>query len=195
MNVRTFYYILLLLPSVVLARRQMVVVNVESKVPVRDVRISTDGGQEIRTSWDGLFALPDSFRRLDFHHPDFERRYVLSSELKGDTIFLIPNVNALREVVIYGERRFDKRMAQMLKPSPQQLERDKLPQVIPAGPNVLAIAAWLYENLYGKKREKRLARKKALEKVRKQEAELQERWDSLEKKLYFSDMPISLEYW
>ena len=66
---------------------------------------------------------------------------MLSSELKGDTIFLIPNVNALREVVIYGERRFDKRMAQMLKPSPQQLERDKLPQVIPAGPNVLAIAA------------------------------------------------------
>ena len=221
MNVRTFYYILLLLPSVVLAQRQMVVVNVESKVPVRDVKISTDGGQELRTSWDGLFALPDSFRRLDFHHPDFERRYVLSSELKGDTIFLIPNVNALREVVIYGERRFDKRMAQMLKPSPQQQERDKLPQVIPAGPNVLAIAAWLYENLYGKKREKRLARKKALEKVRKQEAELQERWDSLEKevigfqsrlfsalpapvplyfervalKLYCSDMPISLEYW
>ena len=92
MNVRTFYYILLLLPSVVLAQRQMVVVNLESKVPVRDVKISTDGGQELRTSWDGLFELPDSFRRLDFHHPDFERRYVLSSELKGDTIFLIPNV-------------------------------------------------------------------------------------------------------
>ena len=181
MNVRTLYCILLLLPSVVLAQRQMVVVNLESKVPVRDVKISTDGGQELRTSWDGLFALPDSFRRLDFHHPDFERRYVLSSELKGDTIFLIPNVNALREVVIYGERRFDKRMVQMLKPSPQQ-QRDKLPQVIPAGPNVLAIAAWLYENIYGKKREKRLARKKALNEVRKQEAELQERWDSLEKK-------------
>jgi hypothetical protein len=54
--------------------------------------------------------------------------------------------------------------------------------VIPAGPNVLAIAAWLYENLYGKKREKRLARKKALNEVRKQENALQERWDSLEKK-------------
>ena len=182
MNVRTLYCLLLLLPSAVLAQRRMVVVNVESKVPVRDVRISADGGQEMRTSWDGLFALPDSFRRLDFHHPDFERRYVLRGELKGDTIFLIPNMNALREVVIYGERRFDKRMAQMLKPSPQQQERDKLPQVIPAGPNVLAIAAWLYENLYGKKREKRLARKKALNEVRKQEATLQERWDSLERK-------------
>ena len=182
MNVRTLYYILLLLPSVTLAQRQMVVVNVESKVPVRDVRISADSGQEMLTTWDGLFALPDSFQRLDFHHPDFERRYVLRSEIKGDTIFLIPNINALREVVIYGERRFDKRIAQMLRPSPQQQERDKLPQVIPAGPNVLAIAAWLYDVIYGKKREKRLARKKALNEVRKQEAELQERWDSLEKK-------------
>jgi hypothetical protein len=149
---------------------------------VRDVRISADSGQEMLTTWDGLFALPDSFQRLDFHHPDFERRYVLRSEIKGDTIFLIPNINALREVVIYGERRFGKRMAQMLKPSPQQLERDKLPQVIPSGPDVLAIATWLYENIYGKKHKKRLARKKALEKVRKQETELQERWDSLETK-------------
>jgi len=182
MNVRTLYYILLLLPSVTLAQRQMVVVNVESKVPVRDVRISADSGQEMLTTWDGLFALPDSFQRLDFHHPDFERRYVLRSEIKGDTIFLIPNINALREVVIYGERRFGKRIAQMLRPSPQQQERDKLPQVIPAGPNVLAIAAWLYDVIYGKKREKRLARKKALNEVRKQEAALQERWDSLEKK-------------
>lgn len=182
MNVRSLYYILLLLPSVTLAQRRMVVVNVESKVPVRDVIVSADGGQEMRTTWDGLFALPDSFQRLDFRHPDFERRYVLCSEIKGDTIFLIPNMNALREVVIYGERRFDKRMAQMLRPSPQQQERDKLPQVIPAGPNVLAIAAWLYDVIYGKKREKRLARKKALNEVRKQEAELQERWDSLEKK-------------
>lgn len=55
MNVRTLYCILLLLPSVALAQRQMVVVNLESKVPVRDVKISTDGGQELRTSWDGLF--------------------------------------------------------------------------------------------------------------------------------------------
>ena len=100
MNVRTLYYILFLLPSVVFAQRQMVVVNVESKVPVRDVRISADSGQEMLTTWDGLFALPDSFQRLDFHHPDFERRYVLRSEIKGDTIFLIPNINALREVVI-----------------------------------------------------------------------------------------------
>ena len=140
MNVHSLYYILLLLPSVTLAQRRMVVVNVESKVLVRDVVVSADGGQEMRTTWDGLFALPDSFLRLDFRHPDFERRYVLCSEIKGDTIFLISNMNALREVVIYGERRFDKRIAQMLRPSPQQQERDKLPQVIPAGPNVLAIA-------------------------------------------------------
>ena len=103
MNVRTLYYILLLLPSVVFAQRQMVVVNVESKVPVRDVRISADSGQEMLTTWDGLFALPDSFQRLDFHHPDFERRYVLRSEIKGDTIFLIPNINAPIRVTVVSK--------------------------------------------------------------------------------------------
>ena len=184
MNTPTTFYLImmLLLPLEVQAQRQIVVVNVESKVPVRDVRVSTDGGKEMHTGWDGLFTLPDSFQRLDFRHPDFERRYVLHSELEGDTIFLIPNIHALREVVIYGERRFDKRMADMLKPSPQQVERDKLPQVVPSGPDVLAIAIWLYGIVYGKKQEKRLARKKALKEVRKQEAEYQQRWDALEGK-------------
>ena len=45
MNVRSLYYILLLLPSVTLAQRRMVVVNVESKVPVRDVVQSAKAGR------------------------------------------------------------------------------------------------------------------------------------------------------
>ena len=112
MNLTIVQILLLLVPStVVMAQKNMVVVNVESKVPIRDVKVCTDAGQETRTSWDGSFVMPDSFLRIDFMHPDFERRYVLKSELSGDTIFLIPNTNALREVVIYGERRFEKRMA------------------------------------------------------------------------------------
>ena len=114
MKLTIAHIMLLLMPSsVVMAQQRLVVVNVESKVPIRDVRVCTDNGREVRTSWDGSVAVPDSFLRIDFLHPDFERRYVLKSELHGDTIFLIPNTNALHEVVIYGERRFDKRMAQI----------------------------------------------------------------------------------
>ena len=44
-----------MLSSELLAQRQMVVVNIESKVPVRDVIVSADDGREVRSSWNGLF--------------------------------------------------------------------------------------------------------------------------------------------
>lgn len=163
----------------IMAQRQMVVVNVESKVPVRDVRVCTDHHQEVRTAWDGTFVVPDSFMRLDFLHPGFERRYILHSELHGDTIFLIPNLNALHEVVIYGERRFEKRMAQILKPSPQQIERDKLPKYVPAGINPLGLLLLVYNLTLRDKVNDHIRRKKALKEVRKKEEEFQQKWDSL----------------
>jgi len=180
MNLTIVRILLLLVPSsVVMAQHNMVVVNVESKVPIRDVRVCTDDGQEIHTSWDGSFVMPDSFLRIDFLHPDFERRYVLKSELKGDTIFLIPNINALREVVIYGERRFEKRMAQILKPSPQQIERDKMPKFVPAGISPLGVLLLIYDLTLRKKVEDKVRRKKALKEVRKKEEEFKQKWDSL----------------
>lgn len=179
---RTLYIICLqLLSSGLLAQRQMVVVNVESKVPIREVIVSADNGREMKTSWDGLFEVPDSFERIDFRHPDFEHRYMLTSELLGDTIFLIPNTNALREVVIYGERRFDKRMTSMMQSTPQQkldavLERIK----IPTGFNPIGFALWIYDLTMRQKVEDRQRRKRALKDVRKQEADYEQMWNSLE---------------
>lgn len=179
---RTLYIICLqLLSSGLLAQRQMVVVNVESKVPIREVIVSADNGREMRTSWDGLFEVPDSFERIDFRHPDFEHRYMLTSELLGDTIFLIPNTNALHEVVIYGERRFDKRMTSMMQSTPQQkldavLERIK----IPTGFNPIGFALWIYDLTMRQKVEDRQRRKRALKDVRKQEADYEQMWNSLE---------------
>ena len=182
MSSRTLYIICLqLLSSELLAQRQMVVVNVESKVPIREVIVSADNGREMRTSWDGLFEVPDSFERIDFRHPDFEHRYMLTSELLGDTIFLIPNTNALHEVVIYGERRFDKRMTSMMQSTPQQkldavLERIK----IPTGFNPIGFALWIYDLTMRQKVEDRQRRKRALKDVRKQEADYEQMWNSLE---------------
>ena len=173
---------LLLIASTCVEAQQFIVADMESRVPLRDVLVYTDNNQNTKTIWDGTFSLKEGFDRISFSHPLYEKRYVLKSELKGDTIFLLPKRNTLREVVIYGERRFDKRMAEMIKPSPQQVERDKLPKVIPPGPDVLAIALWIFENTLGKKIEKRKHRKNELKKVRQKEAEYQQRWDSLEGK-------------
>ena len=171
--------------------QQFVVADMESRVPIRDVLIHTNDNQDTKSCWDGTFSLHEGFDKIMFSHLNYEKRYVLKSELKGDTIWLMPRMNALREVVIYGERRFDKRMEQMRKSGLDQSVDAQLARIkIPSGPNVLAIASWLFENTFGKNLEKRARRKRALKVVRQQEAEYQQRWEALEGRNEDKPIPI-----
>lgn len=171
--------------------QQFVVADMESRVPIRDVLIHTNDNQDTKSCWDGTFSLHEGFDKIMFSHLNYEKRYVLKSELKGDTIWLMPRMNALREVVIYGERRFDNRMEQMRKSGLDQSVDAQLARIkIPSGPNVLAMASWLFENTFGKNLEKRARRKRALKVVRQQEAEYQQRWDALEGRNEDKPIPI-----
>ena len=171
--------------------QQFVVADMESRVPIRDVLIHTNDNQDTKSCWDGTFSLHEGFDKIMFSHLNYEKRYVLKSELKGDTIWLMPRMNALREVIIYGERRFDKRMEQMRKSGLDQSVDAQLARIkIPSGPNVLAIASWLFENTFGKNLEKRARRKRALKVVRQQEAEYQQRWEALEGRNEDKPIPI-----
>lgn len=169
----------LLAVSLSAGAQQFVVANLESRVPIRDVLVYTDDHQQTKSHWDGTFSLKEGFGRINFSHPQYLDRYVLKSELKGDTIYLLPSMHTLDEVVIYGRRRFDDRMSNMFKPSPQQVLDAQLQQAIPDGFNPIGFALWLYEKTLAKKVERRSQRKKALREVRRKEAELQEKWDSL----------------
>ena len=171
--------IMLLLPwsAGMMAQRKLVVASLESRIPQRDVKVRIDNGSEIRTPWNGQIEVPDSFRRIDLCHPKFQRRYVLRGELRSDTIFLIPAINALDEVVILGKDRQKEMMANIMRtPTPST---PQLPQVIATGPNVLAMMAWIFEHTLGPKLEARYRRKQALKKVRAQELEYERRWDAL----------------
>ena len=169
----------LLAVSLSAGAQQFVVANLESRVPIRDVLVYTDDNQQTKSNWDGTFSLKEGFGRINFSHPQYLDRYVLKSELKGDTIYLLPSMHTLDEVVIYGRRRFDDRMSNMFKPSPQQVLDAQLQQAIPDGFNPIGFALWLYEKTLAKKVERRSQRKKALRDVRRKEAELQEKWDTL----------------
>lgn len=171
--------------------QQFVVADMESRVPIRDVLIHTNDNQDTKSCWDGTFSLHEGFDKIMFSHLNYEKRYVLKSELKGDTIWLMPRMNALREVIIYGERRFDNRMEQMRKSGLDQSVDAQLARIkIPSGPNVLAIASWLFENTFGKNLEKRARRKRALKVVRQQEVEYQQRWEALEGRNEDKPIPI-----
>ena len=172
----------LLATSVCAEAQQFVVADMESRVPIRDVFIHTNDNQNTQSKWDGTFSLKEGFTRINVSHLNYEKRYVLTSELKGDTIWLMPRMNALREVVIYGERRFDNRMAQMMKTRADQNLDAQLARIkIPAGFNPLGFASWLYDLTFRKSVEERARRKKALKEVRKQEEEYEQRWDALER--------------
>ena len=171
--------------------QQYVVADMESRAPIRDVLIHTNDNQDTKSCWDGTFSLHEGFDKIMFSHLNYEKRYVLKSELKGDTIWLMPRMNALREVVIYGERRFDNRMEQMRKSGLDQSVDAQLARIkLPSGPNVLAIASWLFENTLGKNLQKRARRKQALKAVRQQEAEYQQRWEALEGRNEDKPIPI-----
>lgn len=178
---RKLLMVSMLAASVCAEAQQFVVADMESRVPIRDVIIHTNDNQDTKSQWDGTFSLKEGFERISFSHLNYEKRYVLKSELKGDTIFLMPNMHALREVVIYGERRFDKRIAQMMTTRPDQNLDAQLARIkVPTGFNPIGFGLWLYDKTFRKSVDDRARRKKALKEVRKQEAEYQQRWDALE---------------
>ncbi len=168
---------LLLWGSEVFAQRKLVVASLESKAPQRDIKVRVDNGDEIVTPWSGEIEVPDSFKRITLSHPRFQHRYVLHDELKNDTIYLIPTLHAIDEVVVYGTDRSKQMMANIMRPAiPKEVP---LPQVVPAGPNVLAMLGWLFEKTVAPKIEAKQRRKRALKVVRQKEQEYEAKWDAL----------------
>lgn len=160
-----------------IAQRRLVVASLESKTPQRDIKVRIDNGPEMVTPWNGEIEVPDSFKRITLSHPKFQHRYVLHNELHNDTIFLIPALHAVDEVVVLGKDRRKEMMANILRPTTPK--EPQLPQVVMPGPNILAMMAWLYEMTVGPKIEARHRRKQALKVVRQKEKEYEEKWDAL----------------
>lgn len=127
--------------------QQLVVADMESKVPIRDILIYTDDNQETKSNWDGTFSLKKGYKKISFSNPNYEGRYVTKEELKGDTIYLIPKMNALREVVIYGQRKSltEKTGVMLSKVDAQLIGAGN------GGANLLGLLALAYDEIWGKK--------------------------------------------
>ena len=96
---------LLFLPLTIGAQIKGVVVSTETRIPVRDVVITTDKGERTVTAWDGTFQLKDTtFHQFTCGNAHYLRRTVYREELT-DTLTLIPNINSLNEVVVIGHAR------------------------------------------------------------------------------------------
>lgn len=87
------------------AQRRVVVRDMETKMPLKDVQVFVNGetAERIVTDYKGECEIPDTIRSLMFCHRQYERRLMDSCEV-GDTIELLPNINKVDEVVIIGHR-------------------------------------------------------------------------------------------
>lgn len=161
MKMRYISYILLTLwclcPFHVRAQMDVVVADIESGVPVRDVKIYTDSGSVVMTDYRGMAHIDRPFSGATVTHPKYLSTTVLRHELV-DTLFLLPKANTLNEVVVWGEAR------KGIKSMVSSATRDA-PLYAPPG----GLATFDFFNMFKKKPLNRRARKK--------NQELLENWD------------------
>lgn len=82
-------------------QRRLVVVDVETRVPIRGVNVVSSAVRADTTDWQGYVVVADSCRTLSFSHVKYESRILNLEEIK-DTVFLISKLMGLNEVVVFG---------------------------------------------------------------------------------------------
>lgn len=106
MNIRTVMIILLaaVCPGI-MAQRQWIVTDAETGVPVRDVQVFFNGDKTRRvvTDYRGTVILPDTARFIQMSHPKYETLMADTATVR-DTVFLLPNIRRLNELVVVGHR-------------------------------------------------------------------------------------------
>jgi hypothetical protein len=154
------FTLLLLFMSVVtqaFAQRRLVVVDVETLIPVVGANVVSKDGNTTTDSL-GYFSVSDSCRSLAFSHVNYEPRMINLTEVR-DTVYLISKLLNVREVVVFGHGPHDvlpEALKKQLKISKTEAE---LAAANPSGVNLLPLLARLIPKKWRKsKKEERMKR-------------------------------------
>lgn len=144
--------------TLAVAQRRLVVVDVETLIPVAGANVVTADGNTTTDSL-GYFSISDSCRTMAFSHVNYEPRIINRQEVR-DTVFLISKLLNIREVVVFGHGSRDV-LPEVLK---RQLKIGKteaeLASIDPSsGGNLLALVGKLIPKKWRRnKKEERLRR-------------------------------------
>lgn len=109
------FYILLLTAFSVHAQeqkdslRKFVVADMETRVPIRDVVVTTGSGYKDTTNYRGVCYIPVQFDTLTIAKPNYLTERLLPKETK-DSTYLIPNSKRLSEVTVWGKQEYNGKM-------------------------------------------------------------------------------------
>ena len=90
---------LLLLEIKVYAQRTVTVLDMDNRLPIKDVSIKADGNRSTTTDYLGRAVIPVVFDSISFSHVRYEHEQLRFHEL-GDTMYLLPLEHMLPEVVV-----------------------------------------------------------------------------------------------
>ena len=111
---RLVLYCLAALSVSTFAQKRLVVVDVETRTPIRGVNVQSSAHRVDTTSYQGFIIIPDSCRTLLLTHVNYESR-ILNLDEVNDTIFLISKLMGLNEVVVIGHGKGEDRLKELKK--------------------------------------------------------------------------------
>ena len=158
---KIFRPLLLLLVTAVVsqafAQRRLVVVDVETLVPVIGANVVSADGNTTTDSL-GYFSVSDSCRSLAFSHVNYEPRMINLTEVR-DTVYLISKLLNVREVVVFGHGPHDVLPEALKKQLKINKTEAELAAANPGGANLLPLLTRLIPKKWRKnKKEERMKR-------------------------------------
>ena len=85
------------------AQTKGVIADMESRKPLRDVTVHSSANEIVKTNYLGRFVLISTFTSVTITCKGFLSRTLNRDEMQRDTIFLLPRMSELDEVVIYAK--------------------------------------------------------------------------------------------
>ena len=92
-------------PTMAMVSDTVVVIDLETGLPLRDVKFFTNTGEMRQTDYRGRFVLPDStFQSATLTHGKYLNRVLERYEIT-DTLEMLPSASSLGDVVVWGKDR------------------------------------------------------------------------------------------
>lgn len=131
------------------AQRRLVVVDVETLVPVDGANVVCNG-LSAQTDTLGTITVPDTCQSLLFSHVNYESRLINLEEVR-DTVFLISKLLNLKEVVVFGQAPYRDEYANLKKQMRLSKKELQLAAAKPGdGVNLLGLIGYLIPNSWKK---------------------------------------------
>ena len=143
------------------AQRRLVVVDVETLIPVSGANVISKEGNCTTDSL-GYFSVSDSCKSLSFSHVNYESRLVNLTEV-GDTIYMISKLLNVKEVVVFGHGKRDELPDALKKQLEMEKENAKLASIDPSSGNLLSLLGYLIPKKWRKNTKE--ARRKRMKQI------------------------------